>query len=88
MKDMSKMAEERRVYERYVENLRYQASMFQSTYVAGELDGIKRGRKEGKEEGKTDVAINLLDILDDEVISEKTGLSLENVKQLRNKKTL
>jgi len=58
--------------------------MFQSTYVAGELDGIKKGRKEGK----TDVAINLLDILDDEVISGKTGLSLEEVKRLRNKKTL
>jgi len=58
--------------------------MFQSTYVAGELDGIKKGRKEGK----TDVAINLLDILDDEVISGKTSLSLEEVKRLRNKKTL
>ncbi len=45
-------------------------------YEVGELDGIKK------------VAINLLDILDDEVISEKTGLSLEKIRQLRNKQTL
>ena len=76
---MKLSAEERRVYENYAENQRYQASMFQSSYVSGELDGIKKG--------KEDVAINLLDILDDDVISEKTGVSLEMIKRLRNKKT-
>ncbi|MDM8553191.1 Rpn family recombination-promoting nuclease/putative transposase [Desulfococcaceae bacterium HSG7] len=97
---MKLSAEERRVYENYAADLRYQASMFQSSYISGELDGIRKGRKEGKEEGrkegrkeglveaKTDMAINLLDILDDEVISEKTGLTLEKIRQLRNKPTL
>jgi len=70
--DIMKLSEkERRVYENYVANLRYQASMFHSTYEVGESDGIEK------------VAINLLDILDNEVISEKTGLSLEKVKRLR-----
>ncbi len=80
--DIMKLSEkERRVYENYVDNLHYQASMFHSTYEIGESDGMKKGVIEGK----TDVAINLLDILDDEVISEKTGLSLDKVKRLRHK---
>lgn len=41
-------------------------------------------KESGKEEGIKDVAIKLLDILDDETISEKTGLNLEEVKELRN----
>ncbi len=95
--DIMKLSEEeRRVYAKYADNLRYQASMFQSTYISGEMDGIKKGRREGLEAGKkegrkeglteakTDVAINLLDILDNDIISQKTGLSLERVMKLRN----
>ena len=37
----------------------------------------------GKIEGKREVAIALLDILDDEMISVKTGLSVEEVSDLR-----
>ncbi len=102
--DIMKLTEkERRVYKKYADNLRYQASMFHSTYEVGELYGMKKGKEEGRSEGlkegrnegktegfiegKTDVAINLLDILDDEVISEKTGLSLDKVKRLRHKQT-
>lgn len=42
-------------------------------------DGIEQGRKEGKIE----IARELLDVLDDEVIAEKTGLPLETVVKLR-----
>ncbi|MDM8544109.1 Rpn family recombination-promoting nuclease/putative transposase [Desulfococcaceae bacterium HSG9] len=50
--DIMKLStEERRLYEKYADNLRYQASMFQSTYVAGELDGMKKGKEEGRKEG-------------------------------------
>ncbi len=38
----------------------------------------------GIEDGIEKVAIKLLDILDDSAIAEKTGLSLESVKKLRN----
>ncbi len=43
----------------------------------------KEQRKEGIEEGIKKVAIQLLDVLDDETISQKTGLSLEEVQNLR-----
>ena len=52
--------------------------------------GIEKGKKEGLKEGakkeKILIAKNLLDVLDDETISNKTGLSLKEIKELRNKK--
>ena len=41
--------------------------------------------EEGRLEEKLDIARNLLDVLDDETISKKTGLSIEEVKKLREK---
>jgi predicted transposase/invertase (TIGR01784 family) len=47
----------------------------------------EEGREEGREEGEKNKAIeiakNLLDVLDDEIISIKTGLTIEEVKVLR-----
>lgn len=43
----------------------------------------EEGKSEGIKEGIKEVAIKLLDILDDETISEKTGLDIEKVKELR-----
>jgi hypothetical protein len=43
---------------------------------------LERDRE--KIEGKIEVAKNLLDILDDETIAKKTGLSVEQIKKLRN----
>lgn len=49
--------------------------------------GIRKGIEEGIQQGihqrNIELAINLLDILDDETISQKTGLSIEEVKKLR-----
>ena len=42
---------ERRAYEYYKESLHYQASMYESTYVVGKMDGIKEGIKAGIEQG-------------------------------------
>lgn len=42
-----------------------------------------RCREEGREEGILMVARNLLDVLDDEAIAVKTGLSPERVAALR-----
>ena len=89
--------DERLAYNRYVDNLHYQASMVESSYGIGKLKGEKigekRGKKEGIKEGKKEerlhVAINLLDVLDDATtIAGKTGLPLEEVEKLRrnNKK--
>ena len=70
----------------------YQASMVESSYGIGKLKGEKIGEKRGKKEGikeeRLHVAINLLDVLDDATIAEKTGLPLEEIEKLRrnNKK--
>ena len=46
-------------------------------------EGIEKGEQKGREEEKTEIAQQLLNILDDETISRTTGLSLEEVKKLR-----
>jgi hypothetical protein len=48
------------------------------------LERYREIREEAREEGKLEVAKNLLDILDDETISKKTGVSIEKLKKLRN----
>jgi predicted transposase YdaD len=55
------------------------------------MDGEKKGKEIGREEGKIEgeqskafeIAGNLLDLLDDETIALKTGLSVEMVAELR-----
>lgn len=49
----------------------------------GRAEGRAEGIKEGREEARKELAIKLLDILDDETISEKTGLDIEKIKELR-----
>lgn len=44
---------------------------------------VTQAKEEAKEEGKIESAISLLDVLDDQTISAKLGLSLEMVQQLR-----
>ena len=49
----------------------------------GRKEGIKEGRKEGRKEGIREIAKKLLDILDNKTISEKTGLTEEEIQKLR-----
>jgi predicted transposase/invertase (TIGR01784 family) len=49
----------------------------------GREKGREAGREEGREEEREEIARNLLDILDDATIAAKTGLSGEQVRQLR-----
>lgn len=55
--------------------------------MLGKEEGIRVGKKEGrilgKEEGKEELVIQLLDLLDDKTIAERTGFTIERVKQLR-----
>ncbi len=74
-------ANERAAYARYVEDLHYQASIFQSSYG----DGFHEGIKEGRQAEKLAIARSLLDVLSVEVIMEKTGLSKEIIEQLDKK---
>ena len=83
--------EERQIYE-----VRMQAyadvesridSAFDHGKEVGRDEGIKKGREEGKKEGRDEtrreLARNLLNILDDETIASKTGLSVDDVVALR-----
>ncbi|HAG84033.1 MAG TPA: transposase [Cyanobacteria bacterium UBA12227] len=60
-------------------------------YIHDQRNAIKRalrqGREEGREEGikeaKLEIAKQLLDLLDEDMISQKTGLSIEEVQKLK-----
>jgi predicted transposase/invertase (TIGR01784 family) len=90
--DMMKLSEEeRREYEAYLESLRYQASMFESSYKVGEKKGIAMGEKKGKEiglkegemKGKCDMAKSLKDNgVDIDIIIKSSGLSREEIEKL------
>ena len=58
-----------------------------SRITGARAEGISIGRSEGKAEGQlaksVEIAKNLLDILDDQTISKKTGLPIEDVSKLR-----
>ena len=47
---------------------------------------MQKGMEKGREEEKVEIAKNLLDILNDDVISLKTGLDVEVVRRLRAEK--
>ena len=48
--------------------------------------GYEEGMNDGELKKAKSIALNLLDVLDDGLISEKTGLSIEQVKELREQK--
>ena len=76
--DLLKLPEQERLaYERYKNDLHYQASMVESSYTIG----IKKGRKERDIE----IAIDLLagGVLDTKTIAKTTGLTVEAVEHLR-----
>ncbi|TVR58354.1 MAG: Rpn family recombination-promoting nuclease/putative transposase [Candidatus Competibacteraceae bacterium] len=82
--------EERAAYERYAEDLHYQASMFLSSYGDGFHEGRKEGLQEGLQQGLDQgrqeatlaLARSLIGVLSVEVIAEKTGLSREVIESL------
>ena len=75
--DYLKMKDDERLdYNQYQKSLHDQASAYESTYVIGGIEGEKRKAIE--------IAINLLDVLDNEIIALKTGLSIQEVANLTN----
>lgn len=82
--DIMKLSEEeRKEYEEYLENLRYQASMFESSYKVGEIKGRETGIKEGEENKAMEMAKkSLAEGLSIELISKLTGLSKEEIEKL------
>lgn len=86
--DILKLPEEERIaYERYQDDLHYQASMVESTYTIGMKKGEKKGREEGREEREIEIALNMISLksFDLESISKVTGLGMEKIKELKNR---
>jgi len=84
---------ERLAYERYQDDLHYQASMVESSYTIGVKKGVKQGIEQGIEQGMIkgekqkaiEIAKGLLDILDSKTIAIKTGLTEKEIEILRKK---
>ena len=87
LETISLSREERAAYLSREMALHDEATRLSEAEERGEERGQKRGEKIGEERGKKrkaiEIANNLLDILDDETIALKTGLSIEEVKALR-----
>jgi len=45
--------------------------------------GMEKGREEGREQAMRELAVKLLDVLDVPTVAAKTGLSLAEVKALK-----
>ena len=73
---------ERERYEKRFESLLEQNSLLANA----ERKGLEKGKKEGENRKAIEIAINLIkNGLDNELIRNTTGLSLEVIKELRNK---
>jgi predicted transposase/invertase (TIGR01784 family) len=80
--DILKLPEkERLAYEKYQDDLHYQASMVESSYTIG----VKKGIEQGEKKKAVEIARNLIDVLDVKTISKKTGLTEKEVLALKRK---
>lgn len=77
---MSKSKEARMAYEARQAEIMDQLTREKSARE----EGIREGIEQGIEKGKIDIARNLIGLLDDETIANKTGLSIDIVKSLKN----
>ncbi len=80
--DILKLPDDERIaYERYRDDLHYQASMVESTYIIG----MKKGEKKGEKKGVNRVAQKLISagLLDVADIAEVTGLTIEEIEILK-----
>ncbi len=78
----------RAIYKRREENKMYKASLLYTAKLKGIKEGEKRGIKKGKKEGEKKKAIEiaknlLLANMEIEFICKTTGLSIEEIKELR-----
>ncbi len=82
--DILKLPEQERLaYEKYQEDLHYQASMVESSYTIGVKKGVKQGIEQGEKQKAIEIAKNLIDVLDTKTIAVKTGLSEQDIETLR-----
>lgn len=88
--DVLKMNDnERQVYEYHQKQLHREASLYESTYVLGKIegheDGLEEGREVGKEEAFLITARNMKRAdIDVKIIAQVTGLAIEKIKSLQD----
>lgn len=84
---MSQNKEERAAYLSREMALHDEVTKLEEALQEGRQEGLEEGRQEGLEEGEKkkalEIAKNLLDILDNETIAIKTGLTLDEIENLR-----
>lgn len=82
--DVMKMPrEEQQEYENYYDHLRYRSSMYESTYVKGEKEGMEKGEAKGRFEGKIEMARKLKKQgVAIEIIAAASGLTVEKIEEL------
>jgi predicted transposase/invertase (TIGR01784 family) len=77
--------------EQLLEDTSMLATNMQKWYHTAQTQGIELGLQKGKQEGERSkamqIALNLLDLLDDATVALKTGLTLEEVKALKKEQT-
>lgn len=89
--DILKMDEkERAAYDRYCNQLRYEASMYESSFVSGRVEGKEEGIGIGIIQGSSQKEIGLVKSMfkngiDIETIAKITGLSVEKIKEILSK---
>ena len=76
---MSNDEKQREIYEMRAKILKDKVSALNEA----ERKGVKKGIQKGEKNKAIEIAKNLLDILDDETIAVKTGLSIVEIKELR-----
>ena len=76
---MSNDKKQREIYEMRAKILKDKISALNEA----ERKGIEKGIEKGIKQRNIEIAKNLLDVLDDETISLKTGLTIEKIQQLR-----
>jgi len=78
---------DKKKYQAYLNSVSDEESFYYNTFVVGKAEGLAEGEAKGKAEGeqaaKIAIAKNLLDILDNETIAAKTGLSSAEIEELR-----
>lgn len=83
--------EEREMYENELKRLRDYIAEMKTAEIRGMEKGMEKGMKKGIEKGMQqgqkvkamEIAKNLLDVLDNETIAVKTGLSIHEIEELR-----
>jgi len=74
---------DRQIYNRRQENKSLKKSLINSAKIEGRVEGRVEGIVEGEKKAKIEIARSLLDILDIDIISLKTGLTVLEIEELK-----